>query len=384
VPRGVVQQLMSHYLATSVSFAAGILSSLLAQEIWGHWERWKRRRGRRRAAHELAAKGQLASTDRGFLRIGTTSVPWVVCAMAPWAPSQIVCRYNPTPVPLVEPVQQCLEELKRELGRRSETGERVPFNGLGYKLESFDVSQRMVPDELALLYLTFRPTDYFTMLATDHRLDDPIVVDGAPTTLRETYAKDVDLRIHPVDEFATHFGVAIQIVTSDNLMIISERGNTAVDAGVFFPSVAEGGSRPVDGDDRQVPHPNRIAVRGIYEELAVEVLTDEINWVSFGANAVLCEYGMIGWVRTQLSWEQILERREAGLPKDLWESTRLHAVPFGPKPVARFVGTHGPWSPFALVAIYHTLLAEFSWDSVHSAFAKAELQLSEQLPPSTS
>jgi len=367
------------YLATGISFGAGIVSSLLAQELWGHWEPWKQKRRHRKTAREFATKGRLAVTDSGYLRVGRSTVPWIVCAMAPWNMDQILCRYNPNPLPVPEPIRNRISELAHQLQSLAQDGRRIPFNGLGYKLESFDVSQRTVPEELPLLHLNFRPTDYFTMLATDHALDEPMVIDGQQTTLRQAYAKDVDLRVHPVDQFATHFGVAIQVVTSDNLMIVSERGDTAVDANVLFPSVAESGSRPVDGDDRQVPHPNRTATRGIYEELAIELSPNDINWISFGANAVLCEYGMIGWVRLKIPWQQVLVRREAGLPKDTWESARLHAIPFSPTSVARFMATNGPWSPFAIVAIYHTLLVEFTWEEVNQAFEKIDLQLSETL-----
>lgn len=170
------------------------------------------------------------------------------------------------------------------------------------------------------------------------------------------------------------------MITADGLTLLTERGATAVDAFVFFPSVAEGASRPVDADDRHGPHPTRTAIRGIAEELGVEVKADRIYWTSLGVNTVLCEYGLIGWTTLDIDWEELQRRRQAGLPKDLWESTHIHAVPFSPPAVARFVSEHGPWSPFALVTLYHTLLAHFRWDEVDRAMRDIRPQLSQALP----
>lgn len=141
--------------------------------------------------------------------------------------------------------------------------------------------------------------------------------------------------------------------------------------------MAEGSSRPVDANDRQIPHPTRTAIRGIAEELEIDVQAEDIHWISFGANTVLCEYGLIGWIRIAESWADLERRRQAGLPKDTWESARLYAVPMTPKALADFVRNHQPWSPFALVALFHTLLAHFRWEEVNAAWQSINPVLSE-------
>lgn len=165
----------------------------------------------------------------------------------------------------------------RDVKRREAKGETVPFNGLGYQLEKFFVGRRTGLDEQPILTLHFRPTDYFSMLVTDNTLDEPIIVNNTKTTLRERYAHSVDLAYNPVPEFATHFGVGLMVITADNKIIFSERGPTAVDAFAFFPSVAEGASRPVDAGQNGAPDPYRTAVRGIPEELGIEVSADHIH-----------------------------------------------------------------------------------------------------------
>ena len=82
----------------------------------------------------------------------------------------------------------------------------------------------------------------------------------------------------------------------------------------LFPTVADGASRPADGDDREVPHPTRTAIRVLAEEWAVTVNPGEIPWTSFGANAALCEYSVTGWVGAEETWEALEPRRAAGGP----------------------------------------------------------------------
>ncbi|MDQ0286805.1 hypothetical protein J2Z49_001922 [Desulfofundulus luciae] len=113
----------------------------------------------------------------------------------------------------------------------------------------------------------------------------------------------------PVPEFATHFGVGIMVVTADGKIIFCERGPTAVDAFVFFPSVAEGSSRPVDAGPNGGPDPYRTAVRGLAEELDLEISPDHVKSLSFGANAVLCEYALCGVVYVEQTEEEILSPR---------------------------------------------------------------------------
>lgn len=177
-------------------------------------------------------------------------------------------HYNPHPLKKPPEIKLLYEQKIKEIERLEAKGEPTPFNGLGYQLERFFLGDREGSHEEPSLHLTFRPTDYFTMLVTDNMLDEPIVVDNVKTTLRKRYAERVDLSCTPVPEFATHFGVGIMIITADSKIIISERGPTAVDAFVFFPSVAEGASRPVDAGSNGGPDPYRTAVRGIARNLA--------------------------------------------------------------------------------------------------------------------
>ncbi|MGB9793379.1 MAG: hypothetical protein ACPLTR_12530 [Thermacetogeniaceae bacterium] len=356
-------------------FVLGIITSLIADLTWEYLKKnrpkWKRyiKRFRR----ELLP-------PTGFLIVGKTAVPWVVCSYGPYSRENIKIHYNPHPLKRPPEIETLYRQKIREVKQREAKGEPVPFNGLGYQLEKFFVGHRAGLHEEPVLHLSFRPTDYFTMLVTDNMLDEPIIVDNVKTTLRKRYAERVDLMYSPVPEFATHFGVGIMVITGDNKIIFSERGPTAVDAFVFFPSVAEGSSRPVDAGPNGGPDPYRTAVRGIAEELGIEVSPDQVKFLSFGANAVLCEYALCGVVHVDQTENEILQIRSLGVPKDKWESQKLHFVEFKPEPVAEFMSKNRPWSPFAVVCAVHALIDSYGRERLERAFAGKEIALSQKLP----
>jgi hypothetical protein len=219
------------------------------------------------------------------------------------------------------------------------------------------------------------------MLATDQRLDVPMTFGGRTFTLRQRYASAIDLRVAPVPELATHWGVGIAVVTADHFLLVSERGNTAVDPHVFFPSVAKGAARAMDGEESGAPDHFRTASRGMEEELGVPLSGEEPTWLSVGANAYLCEYALIGRVDTPFTVEEIERRRALGAARDSWETRRLHAIPFTPAAVAEFCAhPERRFSAFALITFVHALMHEFGVTRTDAAFVGAKVAVTQHLP----
>lgn len=362
-------------LTAVVSFLVGIASSAVAQLFWESIGKNMMRQWRYRKGHLHMA----CAADT--LQIGTCLAPWLVVATGPWDPVQIHSSYRAGVIPRGPVVELLYAEVCEQVRASQEAGRPAPFNGLGYQLESFWVGGRTVQTEDCVIDLRFRPTDYFMMLATDQQLDRPIFVADRSTTLRKEFAAQADLALHPVNEFATHWGIALQVISRDGLTIFAERGQTAVDSMVFFPSVAEGASRPTDDDGHGGPDIFRTAIRGTMEELGIDLLRDEITWLSFGANTVLCEYGMIGTAHSRYDMDDIITARAVGRPKDKWESSKLHYPLWTPEAVATFVHEHGPWSPFALITLYHALMHDYPYARVKRAFAGSGIRMSQAMPP---
>ena len=366
-------------------FVAGVVSTIAIEELLRYAFRRagtnaRRSRFGRFVLRRRAAK-ILAHGDRWTTTIGRLRFPWVVAAYGPFAPENIESRYHSDALRYPPEIQISVEAVARDVAERRARGEEAPFNGHGYKLIRFTVSDRTPAEEAPRLVLHFGPTDFFHMLATDQRLDDPAAT-GDGSTLRSRYATNADLRRAPVPEFATHWGVGLAVLTSDQYLLVSERGNTAVDADVFFPAVAEGANRPGDSHpDTRAPDPLRTAQRGISEELGIELRPDELRWLSFGANSVLCEYALIGIVRSRYSVEEIRRRRSIGQSRDGWETARLHYVDFSPEEVATFMSDpERTFSPFGVIAILHALMDEFGVRDTEAAMNKAHVTLSQTLP----
>jgi len=273
---------------------------------------------REATAHE---RGRQLSTRWGTA-VGQLWFPWVVASYGPYRPDHIE-SFCSSVEPIYPPeIEDAYTALHEDVKARADLGEEVPYNSAGYKLVRFHVWARAGSLEEPKLVLHFAPTDFFRMLVTDQRLDVPLTAGGRTYTLRERYAADIDLRIAPVSVLATHWGVGLSVVTADGKLLVSERGNTAVDPHVYFPAVAEGATRPLDLAANGAPDHFNTARRGVLEELGVELRPEELVWLSFGANSYLCEYALIGRVNSPYSFHEIESRRSIGAAKDSWETKR--------------------------------------------------------------
>jgi transcriptional regulator with XRE-family HTH domain len=333
-----------------------------------------------RRARAKAMRIERLSTRWGTV-VGDVWFPWVVAGYGPYRHEHIESHFHPEEPVYPSEIEEALESLRQDIARREAMGEDVPYDSEDFKLLRFHVSSRTGRLEEPRLVLHFGPTTYYRMLATDQRLDVPLTVGGRTFTLRERYASGVDLRVAPVAELATHWGLGMAVVTADHFVLVSERGNTAVAPHVFFPSVAEGSTRAMDAATDGAPDHVRTAARGMEEELGVLLRPEELTWLSFGANSCLCEYALIGRVDTPFTVDEIDRRRALGAAKDSWETRRLHAVPFTPQAVAEFCAhPERRFSAFALITLVHALMHEFGVTRTDAAFAGVRVAVSQHLP----
>jgi len=314
--------------------------------------------------------------------VGSIWFPWVVAGYGPYRPENIETFFHPAEPVYPSDVEEGFLALRDDIRRRATRGDEVPYDSDDFKLLRFHVSSRTHGQEEPRLVVHFGPTTYYRMLATDQRVDVPLTSGGRTYTLRERYAANVDLRVEPVSELATHWGVGLSVVTADGLLLISERGNTAVDPHVLFPAVAEGSTRLMDGDPvTGAPRHVNTAMRGMQEELGIPMDASELTWLSFGANSYLCEYGLIALVRTPFTLAEIEARRSVGAAKDGWETRQLHGVEFTPAAAAAFCAQPSRrFSAFALIAITHALMYEHGIVKVERAFTGVSVAVTQHLP----
>jgi hypothetical protein len=212
------------------------------------------------------------------------------------------------------------------------------------------------------LDLWFRPSDYYTFLATNMSLKMP--------ELREKYLSDVDWN-ETVPHFSHSFGVSLAIVTSDGYTLFTQRGkNVGSRPGTYETSVVEGLSRPIDrGTNGEAPDVYRCACRGLAEELglheSIDFSVSDITFLSFGVDTRYALRGLTGMIKIKKSIEKLLLRWDNGV-RDKFENRELFPVPFTPKDVVAFAYSHLPFAPGP--TLYYALVHEFGRSMVEDAF----------------
>lgn len=304
-----------------------------------------------------------STEDSTLTKLGKSyEFPWITVAFGPFQQRDIEARYTDEKRRYWPEVAKWHGEL---LARQDQNKKSNIYNSPGLRLVSFAVS-RTGGEERPSLDLRFCNTDYYHNLVSDQRLDyDFENEDGTLTTLRRKYCAAHDLRKQPYGGNACHFGVQLAVVTRDELLVVPVRGDTAIAPGAIAPSVAEGALPATDIGPAGEYLPYLTAARGLREELGVGGET-HTSWMSFGANPLTGQYGLVGLTRIDMDFQELKELFELAITKDQWENSKLHGVPFSPRGFAEFLEQRprAEWSPFALIAFTHALISEYGWRRV--------------------
>ncbi|HLJ34847.1 MAG TPA: hypothetical protein VKU38_14390 [Ktedonobacteraceae bacterium] len=278
-----------------------------------------------------------------------------------YLPQHIHSHYIPFPEELPEELQIRKRQIQQEQERNKAQGLPSFWNGEIYSLDRFVVG-RDASNEDMTLDVWFRPSDYYTFLATNMSLKEP--------ALREKYLSDVDW-YQTIPYFSHSFGVSLSVVTSDGFTVFSQRGrNVGTRPQVYDTGIVEGLSRPIDrGTTGEAPDVYRCACRGLAEELglyeSVDFSVADITFLSFGVDTRYALRGLTGMVKIKRSIEKLLRLWDNGV-KDKFENHKLFPVPFTPEDVVTFAYAHQPFAPGP--TIYNALVHEFGRLMIEDAF----------------
>jgi transcriptional regulator with XRE-family HTH domain len=278
-----------------------------------------------------------------------------------YLPQHIRSHYIPFAQELPEELQVRRTQIQQEQEQKREQGVPSFWNGQIYALDRFVIGREPTNEDMTL-DLWFRPSDYFTFLATNMSLKEP--------ELREKYLADVDWS-ETVPYFSHSFGVSLAVVTSDGYTLFTQRGkNVGSRPRVYDTGVIEGLSRPIDrGTSGEAPDVYRCACRGLAEELGLHESVDfsvaDITFLSFGVDTRYALRGLTGMVKIKRSMEKLLYLWDNGV-RDKFENQQLLPVPFTPKDVVSFAYAHQPFAPGP--TLYYALVHEFGRSMVEDAF----------------
>ena len=194
----------------------------------------------------------------GCFSFGKLKTTWITLdgdGRGMYLPQHLRSHYIPFAETLPEELQARRNHIQQEQEQKREQGLPSFWNGEIYALDRFVIGREPTHEDMTL-DLWFRPSDYYTFLATNMSLKEP--------ELRKKYLSDVDW-YGTIPYFSHSFGVSLAVVTSDGYTLFTQRGkNVGSRPKVYDTSVIEGLSRPIDrGTTGEAPDVYRCACRGL-------------------------------------------------------------------------------------------------------------------------
>lgn len=307
-------------------------------------------------------------SNRETFSFGSQKTTWLVLdgdGEDEYEPQAIRTHFDSQQESLPEDLAKRKQQIQQQEEENLQKGQPYYWNGERFSFDRFIITRDELEENLAL-ELWFKPSDYYTFLATNMSAEEE--------SLRKKYLQTIDW-LTPPRFFSNAFAVYILVITSDNCAIITQRSKVVGSRpGAYNISVNEGLSKSLDrSTGGHAPNLYRCASRGVAEELGLKELDDfklsDIVFISFGVDTEYLQYGVVGMLKINKTAEEMMSKRAAGI-KDKWENTQIHLVPFEPDAIIPFVFSHDPWAPGGLVCIYHTLVHEFQSQKVDNALQR--------------
>ncbi|HSW96615.1 MAG TPA: hypothetical protein VLF89_02185 [Candidatus Saccharimonadales bacterium] len=296
---------------------------------------------------------------------GSIKTPWMIVdgdGEGEYAPQTVITHYEGHALELPPDLTKRKKEIQKEEDTKRKEGKPFLWNGSRYYLDRFVINRTDLYENLST-HLWFKPTDYYTFLATNVSLDDE--------ALRKKYLHSVDWETTAPQYFSNDFALYLMIITSDEYTILPKRSDAVgIYKNTYTVSLSEGLSRTLDrGTTTLAPDIYRCAIRGIGEEVGIsDIPVSDITLLSFGVNTKYVQWSMLGFAKVNKTIDEILDFRSRGV-RDKWENSEFNVVKFDLHEIVRFVFTHEPWAPGALANIYQVLVHEFGREKTDKAIA---------------
>jgi hypothetical protein len=282
----------------------------------------------------------------------------------------IVCSYDPNPAVLLPEIETEKKRIARREASRKRKGELYQWCGPTTALRKFARGRTSIEERLRV-HLSFQLSDWYSYLAAKS------ILDGEQAQSISTRAKyfgeynwaNPNIQPHPV--FTHTFGVAATLITDDDYLVLTKRGDPiSVYSGAYHIPINETLSPAKDRADMgNSLDLFKTVMRGAYEELSLELRPSAVTFLALEVDVALNLWGMLGVARTNLRMQDIVDARRRGT-KDRWESLELFPIKFRLNRVVEFVALHRPWSSGALACIYFTLVKEFGKAATNKAISR--------------
>ncbi|MDY6974012.1 MAG: hypothetical protein SV775_17105 [Thermodesulfobacteriota bacterium] len=286
---------------------------------------------------------------------------------------RIVCHLDSDSLVLPQDMAHLKDNVTRQQEKIKKTqGHSVYYNGPMVAFIDYSVTRTAIYED-PLLYLRFKPTDYYTFLSTAMSLRETIPSEnGLSTTVWEKYLSKMNLE-KPIPFMATSFGVNLAVITSDGYLVIGKRGHKGLShyRDHLQVPICESVHPYMDSMDGSRIDIYKTAIRGAREELGVEVKPDEVRLFSLCVDTTWYLYGLTGVIYMEsFTKHDIISRRSIGI-KDKWEISELVYLRLDPKEIVlalKNMGGPSHWHPASFVSIVQTLVNLFGVSLVEESF----------------
>lgn len=324
-----------------------------------------------------AVRGTNRGMEREHYRIGDFTAPVMILEgtpNSPYEPDRVNCHLFEEPLKLPQELEIIKKNTEREQELIAQDKGRPDFhNGAMTALVNYHHSYTQVWED-PTLFLQLKETDYYTFLSTALKLDTVIPTATNPSeTLRAKYLGSSSYRT-PNPNFATSFGVNLTIVTDDEYLIITRRGETGVSHyhGAYAVPVMESVNPKLDRDVNQQLDIFETARRGLHEEFGIhDVAKESIKLFTLQVDTRHYLYGFTGFFFAEGYSRDLTEGIRSRGVRDWWESPEHTYVQFNPRSVAKFVKDHGGvarFHPTSFVSICQSLIYRFGQRETNNAF----------------
>jgi hypothetical protein len=271
--------------------------------------------------------------------------------------NSIVCHLDERKISLPPDVREIYDKIEnRQWMLKEKEGRSEYWNGPLYALSNYSI-ERTIPTERLAIRLVLKKTNYFTYKATVYNMDSKISKELGKETLRKRYLEYHDSSI-PIEFLANGVGVGIMVLSKDDKLFISRRAKSVgIMADELDLSVAEGIHPEKDFNTvTRSPDPYNAALRGIKEELGMELGESDIQFMGFGVDLKAYQWNLLAIARSPETAKQILNNRTRGADGK-WETRYFMTVDAEPRKVFNYLKRQKNWTtPTGWVAIYLALV----------------------------
>ena len=329
---------------------------------------------------------QVIHQDEGVATIGGRKTSFVICGGSGeffYDRDAVQVRYDDSLVQLPEELKRLRDDIESRELQKKEQGLKHMYNTHQVALtNAFQTNSDFVEKPYPVFH--FKRSDYYNFQATVGSLDTQILSNGK--TIREEYIDNEIQDLHlPSSILSQGVGMVLTVVTADERIILTRRRHdTGIRPNELDVSVVEAIDPYQDALDDSYGVENKYktidlykaAFRGLKEELGIIVKPDQIHLLGFGVDLDYYQWNIIGTVETELTSEQVLEKKSSGI-HGLNELSKIEFIQHHPVKVAELLRDQPLWST-AQIALYWTIIynlgnpAKTSTEKVfHSVYAKA-------------